>query len=132
MSNAPGEHVSTHGIARLKGPSQGRSAGSIYGDLVWTAAIPNNRNEVDDLLLQAKDLFAKIEAQLEAMGSNKDNIASATVWLADIRQKPVFDKAWIDWIGPDKRAWPQRVCIGAIIPGGTLVEIAVVGVRARS
>lgn len=117
------------GMRRLKGPSEGRSAGTIYGELAWTAAVPNNREQ--HLQTQATDLFAKIESQLEDMGSDKGSIISATVWLADMAQKPLLDSAWIEWIGPDKKAWPQRVCVGATLAGGCLVEMAVVGLRTR-
>ncbi|MBO6797032.1 hypothetical protein [Maricaulis sp.] len=42
-----------------------------------------------------------------------------------MRQKPVFDAIWRDWIG-GRENWPQRACVGAQLAGSDLVEIVAV------
>lgn len=63
------------------------------------------------------------------MGSGKSRIISATVWLADLGQKAVFDQEWSRWVGADPAGWPQRACVGAVLADGSLVEMAVVAAR---
>jgi enamine deaminase RidA (YjgF/YER057c/UK114 family) len=56
-------------------------------------------------------------------------LLSATVYLADLREKPVFDPEWLAWVGSDPHHWPQRACVQAALAGGALVEIAVVAAK---
>ncbi|MBI1779260.1 MAG: hypothetical protein HYR63_28335 [Proteobacteria bacterium] len=114
-------------IQRLPGRSPGRSAGSAHGPFAWTATTATDKT--GDLVVQVRQVFEKLQSQLLKMGSDKRNIISATVWLADLRQKPLFDEEWLDWVGPEPQHWPQRACIGATLADGSLVEIAVLALR---
>ncbi|WP_157863361.1 Rid family hydrolase [Bradyrhizobium tropiciagri] len=120
------EHTS--GIKRLRGKATGRNAGTAYGNLVWVATIPDRKPP--SISEQAADIFAKLDHLLETLGSNKERIVSATVYLSDLGHKTSFDEAWCTWIGADSRHWPQRTCVGAQLVGDTLVEIMLVAVRA--
>lgn len=114
-------------IERLPGKAEGRSAGSAFGPLVFLATVAHDREA--DFRSQVTDVLSRLEGQLLDLGSNKEIILSATVYLADMANKLAFDAAWIEWIGPNRRAWPQRACVGASLAQGTHVEIAVIAAR---
>lgn len=117
-----------YGIERLRGKAIGRNAGTAYGDLIWVATIPDQKPP--SISKQSADIFSKLDRLLAQLGSNKERILSATVYLSDLDHKVAFDQAWCTWIGDESRHWPQRTCVGAQLVGGTLVEIMLLAVRA--
>ncbi len=120
----------TAAITRAPGPSLGRSQGAAYGGLAYAVATADDK--APNLAAQTRACFAKIEATLKTLGSDKARLLSASVYLADISEKPVFDSLWSEWIGAEPAAWPQRTCLGAQLSGGTLVEISVVAALASA
>ena len=117
-------------IERLPGKAEGRSAGTAFGPLVFLATVAHDRTA--NFRSQVLDVLSRIEEQLHALGSDKTIVLSTTVYFADMTNKPDFDAAWIDWIGPDRQAWPQRACVGATLAGGTLIEIALIAARRQA
>jgi enamine deaminase RidA (YjgF/YER057c/UK114 family) len=117
MTNTIARLPHTHGI-------RGRSSGSIYNGIAWVAAVSDKRNA--PVLEQAADLFAKLERLLAGVGSDKTRILSATIHLANLADKAVFDEAYADWMGDNPEHWPQRTCMGAELVAGYLVEIMLV------
>lgn len=114
-------------ISRSPGVAPGRSSGSAYGPLVWLVA--SAADKAGDLTAQVNESLAKVERVLAELGTNKGHILSTTVFLADYGSKPQFDRIWLEWIGNNPQAWPQRACVGASLSPGTLVEITVVAAR---
>lgn len=117
-------------IARLPGVAAGRSAGSGYGDLAFAVASADDKS--GDVVAQSRLAFAKINRSLQALGSSHTRILSATVYLADLGDKPSFDRVWREWVGDNPKHWPQRACIGAQLSTGTRVELSVVAARLPS
>lgn len=111
-------------IQRFSGNAVGRSRAVAFGDLAFTVATAPGSASLQD---QTRQVLARIEQNLRDAGSDKTRLLSATVYLADIRQKAEMDEVWNEWVGPEH--WPQRACVQAGLSPGVLVEIAVIAVR---
>ncbi|WP_246192437.1 MULTISPECIES: Rid family hydrolase [Phyllobacteriaceae] len=114
-------------IDRSKGVAAGRSSGSGFGNLVWAVATSDDKSL--DLKGQVAAAFAKIDRVLGELGTDRRNLLSVTVFLANLDDKKAFDIEWLSWVGDNPGHWPQRMCIGATLSAGTLVEISVVAAR---
>lgn len=108
---------------------KGRSSGSIYGGIVWVAAVSDKKGA--SAREQTADLFVKLERLLAEAGSDKGRILSATIHLADLADKAVFDEDYAAWMGEDPQHWPQRTCMGGVLVAGYLVEIMLVAAVAN-
>ncbi|MET4043574.1 enamine deaminase RidA (YjgF/YER057c/UK114 family) [Bradyrhizobium sp. RT9b] len=117
-----------HVIDRLRGKAIGRNAGTAYRELVWVATIPDRKTA--SISEQSADIFMKLDRLLAELGTDKQRILSATIYLSDLSHKASFDEAWCRWIGDDPCHWPQRTCVGAQLVGATLVEIMLLAARA--
>ena len=50
--------------------------------------------------------------------------------LTDIGDRAEFDRHWVEWIGVDPAAWPQRAVFQAALAPGLLIELVVVAAAA--
>lgn len=114
-------------IERKRGVYQGRNKSSAYKDLVWTVATASNTEL--GIAGQTKSTLEIIERNLEELGSNKFQIVSSQVYIADIKDKPIMDSIWCDWLGDNPDNWPQRACLGVELEGKVLIEVTVTAVR---
>jgi enamine deaminase RidA (YjgF/YER057c/UK114 family) len=114
-------------IERKRGVYQGRNKSSAYKDLVWTVATASNTEL--GIAEQTKSTLEIIERNLEELGSNKFQIVSSQVYIADIKDKPIMDSIWCDWLGDNPDNWPQRACLGVELEGKVLIEVTVTAVR---
>lgn len=114
-------------IDRSPGVAAGRSSGSGFGNLAWAVATSDDKTL--DLKGQLEATFGKIDRVLGELGTDRRNLLSVTVFLANLDDKKAFDVEWRNWVGDDPGHWPQRMCIGATLSAGTLVEISVVAAR---
>lgn len=72
---------------------------------------------------QTSQTLAKIDAILGEVGSNKDRILSATIWLTDPRHFDEMNAVWEAWVA----GRPARVTVGTpLMRTGLLVEISVI------
>jgi enamine deaminase RidA (YjgF/YER057c/UK114 family) len=114
-------------ITRVAGTAPGRSSGSGFGGLAF--AVATSGDYAFELPEQSRRSFAKLDSVLAELGSDKRHLLSVTVYLADLAQKPIFDREWLEWIGAEPAHWPQRACVQAALAGGALVEIVVTAAR---
>ncbi|MER8671405.1 Rid family hydrolase [Mesorhizobium sp. M1156] len=117
----------TFRVERAPGIAPGRSSGSAYGHLVWVLATSED-GELN-LKEQIAASFAKIDRVLSELKTDRRYLLSANVLLSNVEHKEAFDIEWKAWVGDNPNHWPQRVCVGAILSPGSLVEIAVVAAR---
>ncbi|USD67198.1 RidA family protein [Vibrio sp. SCSIO 43136] len=117
-------------IERKAGIYQGRSKASAYRDLVWTVATAKDTSV--GIAEQTRSTLEVIETNLIELGSNKHQIVSAQVYIANMADKASMDKVWCDWIGANPNDWPQRACLGVDLEGDVLIEVTVTAVRATS
>ncbi|EJG0913751.1 RidA family protein [Vibrio parahaemolyticus] len=114
-------------IERKRGIYQGRNKSSAYKDLVWTVATSSDTTL--DIVGQTKLTLEMIERNLEELGSNKTQIVSAQVFIANMLDKPKMDNVWCEWLGENPEHWPQRACLGVSLEGDVLIEVTVTAVK---
>lgn len=71
---------------------------------------------------QTESVLRQVDALLRKCGSSKSRILTATVYVADMKQKPQMDEAWLAWVDPANP--PARATVEAKLgTPDTLVEI---------
>jgi enamine deaminase RidA (YjgF/YER057c/UK114 family) len=95
----------------------------VYGGVAYLAGIV-----ADDLVPsvgeQTKQILAKIDRILQAVGSDKTKILKANVWLSDIRRFDEMNAVWDSWVA--KATPPARATVESRLAGPDyLVEIMV-------
>ncbi|CCN69647.1 RidA family protein [Vibrio nigripulchritudo] len=114
-------------IERKRGIYQGRNKSSAYKDLIWTVATSSDTSL--DIVGQTQLTLDTIQNNLNELGSDKTQIVSAQVYIANMADKPLMDKVWCDWMGENPEHWPQRACLGVDLEGDVLIEVTVTAVR---
>jgi len=77
----------------------------ISGQVPWDAQNESIEN-------QTKDVLAKIDQTLADIGTSKQKLLSATIWLTHIMEDfDRFNVIWDEWI-PEGHE-PSRACVGA-------------------
>ena len=109
------------------GSNQILSTAVEYHNFVFCAGIT-----ADDLSLdvtgQTQQVVAKIDAALEAYGTDKTRLLQTQIWLKDIRDRDAMNKVWVEWLGEAGR--PVRACVEANMADPRhLVEIMVTACR---
>jgi len=114
-------------IERKSGTAVGRNKSSAYKDLVWTVATSSDTSLAIEG--QTKSALQTIAENLKELGSDKTQILSAQIYIANIGDKPKMEKVWKKWIGNISENWPQRACLGVNLEGDDLIEVTVTAVR---
>jgi enamine deaminase RidA (YjgF/YER057c/UK114 family) len=95
--------------------------------LVFTAGIVAS-DVSRDAKGQTEEILGEIDRLLALAGTTRSHIASATIWLSDIRLRETMNEAWIAWLGG--RDVPVRACVEAkLADPRMLVEIAVIAAK---
>ena len=77
-----------------------------------------------DVSGQTRQVLDKIDAALEANGTDKSRLLTAQIWLKDTRDRDAMNKLWVQWLGDEGR--PARACVEANMADPRhLVEIMV-------
>jgi enamine deaminase RidA (YjgF/YER057c/UK114 family) len=106
-------------IVRLPGAYPTRCRAVIHnGVATFFAVAPSLSPSVYD---QTKAALAAVDKTLAEVGSGKDRILTATVFIADMAQKDEMNRAWDEWADRDNA--PMRVCVAAGLTGACLVEM---------
>ncbi|KZN44062.1 RidA family protein [Pseudoalteromonas luteoviolacea] len=114
-------------IERKRGIYAGRNKSSAYKDLVWTVATSSNTQV--GIEEQTQLTLNTIQENLTELGSDKSQIVSAQVYIANMADKPLMDEVWKAWLGPNPEHWPQRACLGVALEGDVLIEVTVTAIR---
>ena len=78
-----------------------------------------------DITDQTRTMLAKVDQLLESVGSNREKLLSATVYLKDMADFAGMNAVWDDWV-PAGHA-PARACVEAAMAAPELrVEISVI------
>lgn len=81
-----------------------------------------------DITGQTRQVIAKIDAALEANGTDNTRLLSAQIWLKDIRDRDAMNAVWVEWLGEAGR--PARACVQANMADPRhLVEIMITACR---
>lgn len=81
-----------------------------------------------DMKGQTEQICAKIDALLEQVGSSKENLLTAMIYISDFSQKEGMNEAWLEWMPAEHL--PTRATIGVAELGkDTLIEVVVSAAR---
>jgi 2-iminobutanoate/2-iminopropanoate deaminase len=97
----------------------------VHGDTVYTSGIvPRDPGTGDllngDMTVQAEQVMANLDAILAAAGSSLDRVLKATVFLADVEDRPAFNAVYADHLG---EPYPARSAVGVDLAVETGVEM---------
>lgn len=110
-------------VARLN-PGPRMSAAARIGDILFLAGqIPDDLSA--DIVVQTRQVLAKIDSILDELGGSKADIASVQVWLSDMADFAGMNQVWDAWV--DKSNPPARATGGvALARAGMRVEMIAV------
>ncbi|MAS11831.1 MAG: hypothetical protein CMH69_00870 [Nitratireductor sp.] len=81
-----------------------------------------------DMKGQTEQICAKIDALLAQVGSSKENLLTAMIYISDFSQKEGMNEAWLEWMPAEHL--PTRATIGVAELGkDTLIEVVVSAAR---
>ena len=108
-------------ITRIKAGER-MSQAVVHNNTVYTAG---QVAEGESVSAQTNDILAKIDALLAQAGTDKSNLISATIWLADIADFAQMNAVWDGWVS--KGNTPARACVESkLARKELLVEIQVI------
>jgi enamine deaminase RidA (YjgF/YER057c/UK114 family) len=113
-------------ITRFPGLTPTRSRAVATDDLVLTVAVAPDP-VTPSVYEQSLKVLARIDESLALCGTDKSKVLSAIIYLADVKQKTEFNRAWDAWIDPKNP--PMRACIGVNIEPPHLVEVVVTAAK---
>ncbi len=100
----------------------------IHGDTVYLAGQVAVDAAGELAGAQMRNILERIDGLLGEAGSDKSQILSATIWLADMRDFDAINEAWDAWV-PEGNA-PARACVGAKLAFTKFtVEVGVIAAR---
>ncbi|OAN85726.1 RidA family protein [Sulfitobacter geojensis] len=106
-------------------PDNRMSQTVVYGDMIYLAG---QIGTGADVTAQTKDMLAEVDRLLADAGSNKSQILSATIWLADIATISEMNAVWDAWIDPANP--PARACVEArLATPEFLVEVMITAAK---
>ncbi len=77
-----------------------------HGDTIYLAGQVGTAGA--SLADQTRDCLAKVDALLAEVGSSKEKILQATVWLADMKDFAAMNEVWDAWVAEGHA--PTRAC----------------------
>jgi enamine deaminase RidA (YjgF/YER057c/UK114 family) len=108
-------------IERIQ-PGNWNSRAVVHGGIAYLSGIVADDKSAD-MKGQTADILAKIDAILAGVGSDKNRILSAVIYVSDQALKDQMNEAWMEWMDPAHP--PARACVGAGLTKDVLVEIMV-------
>jgi len=100
-------------------PTRGRTV--VYNGVATTVATASTKSA--SFYEQGREALAAIDRNLAEAGTDKSQVLSVIVYVADIKGKPEFNRAWDEWV--DRDNLPMRACLGVQLEGDDLVELVV-------
>jgi enamine deaminase RidA (YjgF/YER057c/UK114 family) len=81
-----------------------------------------------DVILQAREVLAKIDHYLAMAGSDKSRLLTAMIWLRDIADFDRMNSVWDEWL--DRSSMPVRATVEARLAGDSYrIEIMVTAAK---
>ncbi|WP_068297960.1 RidA family protein [Pararhodobacter sp. CCB-MM2] len=93
-------------ITRIE-PGPRMSQAVVHNNTVYLAGQVGHGHG-DSVTEQTKDALAQVERLLAEVGSAKEKILSATIWLADMADFAEMNAVWDAWVDPANP--PTRAC----------------------
>lgn len=123
------EFCSTDQAPAAIGPySQAVRAGGMLFTSGQIALKPNGELVQGSIEAETAQVFANLDAVLQAGNCQRDQVARATVYLTDLADFDAVNRIYADYFGAHR---PARACVQvAALPKGVRVEIDMVAVCA--
>lgn len=97
----------------------------VHGNTVYTAGRVSKSKAGQSVREQAEDIFATLDKDLAAAGSDKTKLLQASIWLTDISKIKEFNQAWAEWLEGCEP--PARAAVQApLVSPGCDVEVMLV------
>jgi enamine deaminase RidA (YjgF/YER057c/UK114 family) len=110
-------------IKRIKSGER-MSQAVVYGGIVNTAGQVAQNAKGESVTAQTQDILKAIDELLKEAGTDKSNLLTATIWLADIGDFAEMNSVWDAWVSPGNA--PTRACVESKLASPDFtVEIAV-------
>ncbi len=111
------------GIKRIKSGER-MSQAVVHNGIVSTAGQVAQNAKGGSVTDQTRDILNAIDALLSEAGSDKSNLLTATIWLADISDFAEMNAVWDAWVSPGNA--PTRACVESKLASPDFtVEIAI-------
>ena len=94
----------------------------VHNDVAYISGLTAT-DKTKGIVDQTREVLTRIEGVLEEVGSDKTRILTATIWLADFKDKNSMNEIWTNWL-PSGTA-PARAAMEVELGDGVLVEIMV-------
>lgn len=100
----------------------------IVGDLIFLAGHTAEKTRGKSVIEQTQEVLASMDDTLAQAGVNKDNLASVTIYLADMSGFAEMNEAWDAWVS--KQHAPARATVEAKLAyPDMLVEMTAIAAR---
>lgn len=97
----------------------------VHGNTAYTAGQVALRAPGASVADQTKDILARIDELLAEVGSSKEKVLTASIWLADIGTFAEMNEVWDAWVAQGHT--PARACVESRLAAPDFtVEIQVV------
>jgi enamine deaminase RidA (YjgF/YER057c/UK114 family) len=106
-----------------------RSDSVVWNGIVYVSGVLAQGGR--DFAQQVRQVLEELDLRLQAAGTDKSNLLSATIFLADVnRDVATLNPIWSDWLAPG--CLPARACVQATLQGEGLLEVtAIAAVRQK-
>jgi enamine deaminase RidA (YjgF/YER057c/UK114 family) len=116
-----------HEIRQISDENHGQpiiSQAVVHGNVAYFAGITPNPI-VGDIKTQTAQVLRRVDELLNLAGTDKSQLLSAQVWIADMRLFQDHNSVWNEWVDPANP--PARACLTTDFwQPGMLVEVMVV------
>ncbi len=110
-------------IKRIK-TNKRMSQAVVYGGVVSTAGQVSHNAAGEDAGAQTRDILMAIDGLLAEAGTDKSQLLTATIWLADMGDFQAMNEVWDAWVAEGQA--PTRACVESKLAAPQYtVEIAV-------
>ena len=79
-----------------------------HGGIVHLAGQPA-KDRSASVKAQTAEILRSIDALLKEAGTDKSQLLTTIIYLADMRHKTQMDEAWLEWVDPHNT--PARACV---------------------
>ena len=101
-----------------------RSDSVTWNGIVYVSGVIA-RSGKGNFVEQVRQVLEELDLRLEAAGTDKANLLSTTIWLADVNgDVGTLNPIWSSWLAPGRL--PARACVQATLQGDALLEVAAI------
>lgn len=93
----------------------------IHGGIAYFVEVADDPKQ--DFSGQVRQILNQIDMRLKLVGSSRSRILQTLIYLADLKDGPLLNEQWEEWLPPNEA--PSRACVQAGLSTGYLVEMVI-------